>query len=118
VAEGVDALQLSHVALGDHSYNSIGNWQRGNLVLDWAQNRLGEADQGLAGTVGVPSVLGTPLVNPAVDVVQGGANEVRRALARLTIWLVSDTLINGLEDGWGALRGWNKRTPAEIVVEP
>lgn len=118
VAEGNEALQLRHLAFGDFSYTSEGNWKRANSVIDWVQYRYDELDHGLATPLRVPTVVGAPVANRGIDAVQNIAEHGRQFLGRAMMWLFADKLINGLEDGIGAVRYLGKRTPAERVIEP
>jgi hypothetical protein len=117
LAEGNHALQLRHIAFGDFGYTSSGNWKRGNLLIDWVQYRYEELDQGLARPLQLPTVVGAPVANRGIDAAQGMLEGGRQFLERTILWLVSDQVVNSIENGIGSLRNWGKATPAEVVVD-
>ena len=117
LADGNHALQLRHFAVGDFGYTSTGNWKRGNLLIDWVQFRYDELDQGLARPLQVPTVVGAPLANRGIDTAQRSVEEIRLFLGRSMLWLISGKILNGIEDGIGAVRHWRKATPAEEIVD-
>jgi hypothetical protein len=118
LADGVDALQLQHLALGDYSYTSSGNLHRSSLLFDWVQARYADLDDGIAGGLHLPTVLGSPLVNGGLDHVQNAAGHVYRTAQRIGLHVLSRGVIEPVEDTVGFVRNAGKATPSEILVKP
>jgi hypothetical protein len=57
------------------------------------------------------------VANRGIDAAQGMLEGGRQFLERTILWLVSDQVVNSIENGIGSLRNWGKATPAEVVVD-
>jgi len=66
------ALKIRQVALGDIYPFSSGNRERIGGVVDWLQLLLDDGDRAVARPFKREHVLGTPIVNGAIDLAQGG----------------------------------------------
>ena len=106
-------LQLNKVALGDYSWYSSGNLQRINNGTDWVQRKVAEADAAIAAPLGAHTVLGTPLTNGAIDIVQYSAWELRRVGTFAATTVLDRWLLDGLEDRTDRVINFRLGEPAE-----
>lgn len=106
-------LQLNKVALGDYSWYSSGNLQRINNGTDWMQRKVAEADAAIAAPLGAHTVLGTPLTNGAIDIVQYSAWELRRVGTFAATTVLDRWLLDGLEDRTDRVINFRLGEPAE-----
>lgn len=118
LAQGVTALNVSGVAVGDYSMTSLGNLQRADGAIDWVQGRGKELDAGLAGLSGRERLPGTDELNTGVDALQDGIWETYRFAQRVLAQLLDEMLLNSIEDRTDQAVNAFRRPPAEVVVEP
>ena len=117
VGEGVHALNVDGVSLGDYSPTSLGNMQRVNGVVDWVQERGTRLDNRLAAPLGKRSVLGSPASNAVIDGLQSGVWELYRFGQRVMAEVIDDTILNGVENGVDKSVNAFRRTPNQVQVK-
>jgi hypothetical protein len=112
------ALKVRQIALGDVSPFSSGNRERISGVIDWLQLLLDDADRAVASPFKREHVLGTPVVNGAVDLVQGG---VERAIDTVFYHIGRGLSLAGygLEHlGGMVISPWMEKPEAQPAGEP
>lgn len=117
IADGVQALNVTGLAISDYSFTSLGNLMRINGAIEWVQNRGREAESRVADVAGRESIPGAERTQAGVDAVQSGIWEVYRFGQRIMVELLDETLLNGLENSTDNAINSMNRQPAEIVVE-
>jgi arylsulfatase A-like enzyme len=115
VAEATQSLHWNKVALADYNVYSTANLIRLDAAIDWTQRRLSAIDARICGCFGLPT-RGSPLVNGAIDITQFVVWETRRVGTRLLARLLSEVVLDGIEDGVDRALNYARSEPAEILV--
>jgi hypothetical protein len=117
VGDGVRALNVPQVTLGDYSLTSAGNMKRVDQVVDWLQERGTRLDSKLATRTHHRTVLGSPATNSVIDSVQKGFWETYRFAQRIVVQILDEMVLNGIENGVDSTINVFRSTPAEVIVE-
>src|SRR5262245_4263971 len=117
IGDGVRALNVPQVTLGDYSLTSAGNMKRVDQVVDWLQERGTRLDDKLATRTRHRTVLGAPATNSVIDHIQSGFWETYRFAQRLIVQIVDELVLNNIENGVDSTINVFRTTPAEIIVE-
>ncbi len=117
VAEGVQAINVSGVTLGDYSPTSLGNMKRVDGAVDWVQNRVLAADHQIARPLGREHLPGATVFHGAIDGTQNGFWEAYRFAQRVLIEVLDESILSGLEDRTDGLVNGLRRQPAETLVD-
>lgn len=115
--ELVWALKLRQVEVEDIFPLSDGNLERLGGVVDWLQEGLDDADRAAAQPFKREHVLGTPVLNGAVDLGQGAVDLAVNAVSSF-VRQGADTVLYGLEALGGAVVEPFARPPEEAGREP
>jgi hypothetical protein len=115
-AEGVRALNVSGVSLGDYSMTSLGNLKRADGAIDWAQSRGDELEQNVVQSTGAESVPGMAQTQTGIDTLQDGIWEVYRFAQRVIVEVLDENVLNSIENNTDNAINAFRAQPAEIVV--
>ena len=116
MGEGVRALDLPGLTLGDYSMTSGGNMSRANNTVDWLQGRGASIDNRLSSRVNAPTVTGIPLINRGIDGVQETFWDIYRFGQRVAVEILDEVVLNGVENNIDSVRNSGRRIPAEVIV--
>jgi len=117
LADGAQALNVSGVAVGDYSMTSLGNLQRADGAIDWAQGRGKEFDARVAELSGRQESRVGQGLNSGIDKAQAGVWETYRFAQRALAKVLDEMLLNSIEDRTDQAINAFHRPPAEITVE-
>jgi hypothetical protein len=115
-AEGVRALNVSGVSLGDYSMTSLGNLKRADGAIDWAQSRGDELEQSVVEYTGAQTVPGMAETQTGIDTLQDGIWEVYRFAQRVVVEVLDENVLNSIENNTDNAINSFRAQPAEIVV--
>jgi hypothetical protein len=115
--ELVWALKLRQVEVQDVFPVSDGNLERLGGVVDWLQEGVDDADRAVAGPFGREHVLGTPILNGAIDLGQGAVDLAVAAVSQCVRQGV-DGALYGLEALGGVIAEPFAGPPEEVRREP
>lgn len=113
----VPQSQLNKIALGDYSWTSEGNLNRGRRLISWAWNRTKKIDAVVSSPFGSKSFLGTEIAEKAIDTADYSANELRRVGSRLAVQAADQWVLSNAEDSVNRIINAGEAAPATRRVK-
>lgn len=98
VGEAAQAIDLSGLTLSDYSQTSIGHLKRVDRALDWVQKRTLEIDRAVVSPIGFEQSPPAIILNGGVDGAQFTVWETYRFIQRLTMQIIDEEILNGIEN--------------------
>jgi len=98
VGEAARVIDLSGLTLGDYSQTSIGHVKRADRAIDWIQERSLELDHAIVSPIGYRQSPPAKILNGGVDGAQFAVWETYRFVQRVTMQIIDETILNGIEN--------------------
>ncbi|MDB4786588.1 alkaline phosphatase family protein, partial [Planctomycetaceae bacterium] len=116
VGEAAGVVDLSGLTLGDYSQTSIGHVKRVDRAIDWIQDRSSEIDQAMVSPIGYRQSPPAKILNGGVDGAQFVIWETYRFVQRVTMQILDEKILNGIENVTDKSVNHFRTVPAERKV--
>ena len=116
MGEAAGVVDLSGLTLGDYSQTSIGHVKRVDRAIDWIQDRSSEIDQAMVSPIGYRQSPPAKILNGGVDGAQFVIWETYRFVQRVTMQILDEKILNGIENVTDKSVNHFRTVPAERKV--
>lgn len=116
VGEAVGVFDLSGLTLSDYSQTSIGHVKRVDRAIDWVQKGSLKLDHALVSPLGHQQSPPAKILNGGVDGVQFVVWETYRFAQRITMQILDENILSGIENVTDRSVNRFRKVPAERKI--